>query len=100
MNATEQLEKANESNQLTLVEFYADWSPHYEWVEPILHEFEKQVGFIKINIEEEPDLSKKYNIEIVPTFIILQNGKNLWKQYGELDMGTLAQVIQELQSRN
>ena len=98
MNAAEQLKKTVGDGHLTLLEFYADWSPHYEWIEPILHSFEKQVNFIKINIEGDSALAQKYDAEIVPTFVILRDGKELWRQSGEIDMGTLGQVIQELNS--
>ena len=37
--------------------FYADWSPHYEWLEPTIKEYEQQVeAVIKINITENENL--------------------------------------------
>ena len=33
MNIEKQLETAVKTNNLVLVVFYADWSPHYEWIE-------------------------------------------------------------------
>ena len=35
MNIAEQLDAVSGTNRLVLVEFYADWSPHYEWLEQI-----------------------------------------------------------------
>ena len=35
MNIAEQLDAVSGTNRLVLVEFYADWSPHYEWLEPV-----------------------------------------------------------------
>ena len=32
MNIEKQLETAVKTNHLVLVVFYADWSPHYEWI--------------------------------------------------------------------
>lgn len=50
MNVKEQLEKESRINHLILVMFYADWSPHYEWLEPTIKEYEQQVeAVIKIN---------------------------------------------------
>ena len=34
MNIEKQLETAVKTNHLVLVVFYADWSPHYEWIGP------------------------------------------------------------------
>lgn len=39
MGITEQIEEAKRSDSLLLLVFYADWSPHYEWIEPLVHEF-------------------------------------------------------------
>ena len=41
MDITGKIEEVNQSDSLLLVVFYADWSPHCEWIEPLLHEFEK-----------------------------------------------------------
>lgn len=32
MNIEKHLETAVKTNHLVLVVFYADWSPHYEWI--------------------------------------------------------------------
>ena len=44
MDITGKIEEVNQSDSLLLVVFYADWSPHCEWIEPLLHEFEKPVN--------------------------------------------------------
>lgn len=40
MDIAEKIEDAKQSDALLLIVFYTDWSPHYEWIEPLLHEFE------------------------------------------------------------
>ena len=39
MNIEKQLETAVRTNHLVLVVFYADWSPHYEWIGPVLRTY-------------------------------------------------------------
>ena len=51
MDITGKIEEVNQSDSLLLVVFYADWSPHCEWIEPLLHEFEKPVNIVRVNIE-------------------------------------------------
>ena len=47
--------------------FYADWSPHYEWLELTIKEYEPQVeAVVKINVTENQDLAALYNAEDVP----------------------------------
>lgn len=96
MNIAEQLEAASHSNRLILVEFYADWSPHYEWLEPVVHTYEKQISqVIKINIVEDKLLADTYDIETAPAFILLQRGRELWRQVGELTIDELRLVLEE-----
>ena len=35
-DVTKRLEEAAQTNHLVLILFYADWSPHYEWLEPVI----------------------------------------------------------------
>ena len=42
MDITGKLEEVNQSDSLLLVVFYADWSPHCEWIEPLLHELKNR----------------------------------------------------------
>ena len=52
MNIEKQLETAIKTNHLVLVVFYADWSPHYEWIGPVLRTYEKRtVELIRVNAE-------------------------------------------------
>ena len=53
MDIEKQLEVAAQSDHLVLIVFYADWSPHYEWIGPVLRTYEKRtVELIRVNAEE------------------------------------------------
>ena len=54
MGITEQIEEAKRSDSLLLLVFYADWSPHYEWIEPLVHEFEKRVNICLLYTSPSP----------------------------------------------
>ena len=49
--------------------------------------------FIKIDIEENEDLIKKYEILSVPTLILLKDNKEVWRKSGSI---TEDEVIKEL----
>ncbi|WP_455591183.1 thioredoxin family protein [Bacteroides sp.] len=96
MDIAEQLDNLAGTNHLVLVEFYADWSPHYEWLEPVVKTYEKQVSdVIKVNIVEDKAVADSFNIETAPAFILLHRGHELWRQVGELTMGELKDVLDE-----
>lgn len=96
MNIAEQLDHLANTNHLVLIEFYADWSPHYEWLDPVVRTYEKQVSdVIKVNIVEDKAVSDSFDIETAPAFILLHRGHELWRQVGELTVDELKDVLEE-----
>lgn len=99
MDKAEQLKDASATGHLVLVEFYADWSPHYEWLEPVVERYAKQVskriGVVKVNIGIDKALADSYNIEMAPAFLLLLRGRELWRQVGELTLDELQEVLDE-----
>ena len=89
MDITGKIEEVNQSDSLLLVVFYADWSPHCEWIEPLLHEFEKPVNIVRVNIESNRKVVDAYEIEIAPSFVLQRKGKMLWEKTGEVFPGEL-----------
>lgn len=91
-----QLDAAAHTDHLVLILFYADWSPHYEWLEPVIKTYEKRiVELIRVNIESDKAVADSYNIETVPAFILLHRGRELWRQVGELTVEELKVVLEE-----
>lgn len=96
MDIKKQLEAAAESNHLVLVVFYADWSPHYEWIGPVLRTYEKRtIELINVNIEGNQDIADSHNVETVPAFLLLHKGHELWRQVGELTVNELKDVLDD-----
>lgn len=65
--------------RITMVEFWAPWCVYCRRIAPAMKKIEDQynelIGIGQVNIDEEPDLAEKENIEVVPTFIIYKGGK-------------------------
>ena len=98
MNIEKQLETAVKTNHLVLVVFYADWSPHYEWIGPVLRTYEKRtVELIRVNAEENRTIADAHNVETVPAFLLLHKGHELWRQVGELTVGELKEALDDFQ---
>ena len=75
---------------------YADWSPHYEWIGPVLRTYERRViELINVNIEENKTVADSHNIDTVPAFLLLHKGHELWRQVGELTIGELKEVLED-----
>ncbi len=60
------------------VDFYAPWCGPCQTTAPIIDELSdeyQQMVFVKVNVDENPDLATQYGIFSIPTFIIFKEGK-------------------------
>jgi thioredoxin 1 len=61
-----------------LVDFYAEWCGPCKLTSPILEELSgemKNMKFVKVDVDKDPDLSSQYNVFSIPTFTIFKNGQ-------------------------
>ena len=80
MNA-EQFQKNIQGDQPVLVEFMAPWCVYCRRIAPALEKISGQYGgsliFGQVNIDSDPRLAEQEKIEVVPTFVLYQNGQAL-----------------------
>ncbi|MQP25816.1 thioredoxin [Flavobacterium sp. LMO8] len=85
------------SNQLILVDFYADWCGPCKMMSPILQEvkgiIKDDVKIIKINVDQHQDLASHFMVRGVPTLMLFKSGKMLWRQSGVLSANDLKAIV-------
>ncbi len=83
---SEKFKEIIQSDTPTLVDFYADWCGPCKMQSPILDELKKDMGdqirILKINIDKNEKLAQNLNVRGVPTLILYQKGKVLWRESG------------------
>lgn len=61
-----------------VVDFYAPWCGPCKMLAPMLEqlagEFQGQVRFAKLNVDEAPELAAEYNVTSVPTLALFRGG--------------------------
>lgn len=85
--------------QLTLVDFYAEWCGPCKTLAPILQNVKSvlkdDVKIIKINVDEHQDLAAEFMVRGVPTMLLFQKGKLLWRQSGVVGVNDLVGIIRQ-----
>ncbi|MCH5247918.1 MAG: thioredoxin family protein [Muribaculaceae bacterium] len=86
------------SSEVVLVEFYASWCPHCQRMMPVVEQIKEllsgQANVYQFDIDQYSDLAQQEGANSVPTFIIYKNGKEEWRESGEIDGQVLLTKIQ------
>jgi thioredoxin 1 len=80
----ENFDKILTLHNVLVVDFWATWCRPCKMFSPILEEISKEnnIWIAKIDVDQNPIQSSKYNITSVPTTIIFENGKEVKKILG------------------
>ena len=81
-----------------VVDFYGPWCGPCKRLSPVLDqlagEMEGKVGFIKVNIDQAPELADKNGVQVVPTLILFEDGKEKGRISGFRDKSALEQFVE------
>nr|WP_315142327.1 thioredoxin [uncultured Flavobacterium sp.] len=96
MNAFQQL---IQKDQPVLVDFFATWCGPCQMLAPILKQVKESLGeritIIKIDVDKNQAIAAQYQVRGVPTMLLFQNGKQLWRQSGVVSKDELVKIIVE-----
>ncbi len=86
-------------NKAVFVDFYADWCGPCKMVSPIvekLSEKNTEVTFVKVNVDDVPELAQRYGIMSIPTLLAIKNGEVAETVIGYRPEGDLQTVIDSI----
>jgi thioredoxin 1 len=87
------------SDKPVLIDFYATWCGPCQMLGPILKEVKDNLGdrvsIIKVDVDKNQELAAMQQVRGVPTMMLFQNGKQLWRQSGVLSKEEIIKNILE-----
>jgi len=91
-------ETAIDTDNVAVVDFWAEWCGPCRMIGPIIEELSKEyagkVVVGKVNVDHNPEVSMKYGIRSIPTVLILKNGEVVDKQVGVTTKKVLVDKIE------
>lgn len=74
------------SDGLVLLDFWAEWCGPCRMQAPVLDELDKElegkVKICKVDVDENPDLARRFGVMSIPTLIAFKDGEQLEKRIG------------------
>lgn len=88
------------SDKPTLVDFYANWCSPCRTMTPIIEETKTKLGdkatVLKVNVDENKEVSIKYGIRSIPTLVLFQKGQPIWRQSGVVQSSKLVEEVEKV----
>ncbi len=87
-------ERHAERNDIPVIaDFWAPWCGPCRAMAPVFEraarELEPSARFVKVNVDENPDLAGNLGVRGIPALFVLRHGRVLAQQAGVADFGTL-----------
>ncbi len=86
-----------DGDQAVLVDFFATWCGPCKMMQPILEDTAKQLGdkvkILKVDVDKNQLAASKFQVRGVPTLILFQKGKILWRESGVVPVHQLVNTL-------
>jgi thioredoxin 1 len=88
------------SESLVLVDFWAPWCPWCRKLSPefdsLSSEYKDRVKFVKLNVQDAPDVANKYGVEGLPTLKFFCQGRSVGEIVGYLPKPNLKAEVDKM----
>ena len=94
----------DDSKDFLIIYFTAPWCGPGQTmtllIEEIAKEYENKLKISKVNVDENPNISKDQKIESIPMLVFFKDGKRIDEFIGAYDKETIIDKIEEVLEKN
>ena len=87
-------EVVNNSNDIVVVNFFAEWCMPCLMLAPVIEELAEKIDkvkFTKINVDDNTELAKNFRVSNIPCIVVFKKGEEIHRMVG----AQTADVIEE-----
>jgi len=92
-------EEIGSSSEPVIVDFWAEWCGPCKMIAPVLDEIAtEQAGKVrvaKLNVDDNPDIARRFDVMSIPTLIIFKDGEPQKRLVGAKGKGQLLEELAE-----
>lgn len=96
LNAQNYEDEVIASEKTVLIDFWASWCGPCRMISPVVDEISEEredIKVCKINVDEEPALSKQFGIMSIPTLIVMEGGQLKNKSVGVISKDAILEML-------
>ena len=92
-------EEIGAASEVVVVDFWAEWCGPCKMISPILEEIATEqhgkVKVAKLNVDDNPDAARRYEVMSIPTLLVFRDGQPVKRLIGAKGKGQLLQELSE-----
>ena len=86
-------------NEIVFVDFFATWCGPCKMLAPeiekLADEYVGQVPVVKVDVDEEPELARRYNVMSIPTLFVFKNREAVATMMGFQPLQAMKNMIEK-----
>jgi len=77
-----------------LIDFFTTWCSPCKQMEPIIDKLQENgIKIVRVDVDEEKEISQYFQIMSIPTFVSMKNGKEHKRQVGAVSEKKLLELL-------